>query len=388
MLFWYILLLLAGCVILIDLSMERRRRRSKSCHFASILILSILSIPLLLAGQMGMDYEGYKYFYDNLPAFGEYWRGADILPHNVEFGYQLIVMFAKSLNLGIRGPYFLSYLLACFAFLYGCRLASIPFLTGTALFILLIYPDFYGQQRMAVVTAFGVLSLGFLASRKQVGILLVTTIGTMFQYVSFAYLVAAAMLYVDKLSGSRGSFSGLRTKVSFCTLHKTIATDRLTLLIPIGLGAAFFSFASSMNQLGILQLAGFLESNFSTSAIVEKFLSYFYRSQFIEPSLLGSFATSVLIISCVLSFSKSPVYPFIRYGLVYLAVSVVVFLVFSPMPIMSYRVVNIFFNSGLLVVSAIILSRKEGSYIPALLALVLILNSYLELIWELGPYSM
>ena len=199
---WALLPFMASVMVVVDLLIGKTSRHSALGFFLASMFLGILSLFLFSAGDMGQDYQGYKFFYTNMPTFLEFFHGASLLPLNLEPGFQFIVMTAKSLELGVRGPVLLLYLLACLIFLRGCKIAQLPPLTASAFFIVLIYPDFYGQQRMAFVCACGILILGYLNSGKPISIIAVTLLAAMVQYVGVAYF--AALWHIGSIVAYRG----------------------------------------------------------------------------------------------------------------------------------------------------------------------------------------
>ena len=351
--FWYSLPLIATVIVIIDLIIGHNARHSALGYFLALMTLGILSLFLFSAGDMGVDYHGYKFFYVTMPTFMQFFNGAGLLPLNLEPGFQFIVMTAKSLGLGVRGPVLLLYFLACFIFLKGCKNGELPPLTVTALFILLIYPDFYGQQRMAFICACGICIIGYLNKSRPLGIILVTLLATMFQYVALAYFVALVFHYVDKRNPDYRGFITRRIIIVLGRLRKTFLRDSVTYLFPVIILISFILLATSVNQAIILQVVGVLEYGFARQLpIVEKFLSYYSRNSEISLSFLGFLSTSLFILIIIFSYNANPIYWKLRYGLVFLILALLSFAILSPLPFVSYRVVQLFYLPGLMYIGS------------------------------------
>lgn len=379
---------MTSVMVLIDLLIGQSSRHSAISFFLATIFLGILSILLFAAGEMGMDYHGYRVFYDIMPTFRQYWNGASLLPLNLEPGFQIIVMTAKSLGLGVRGPVLLLYFLSCFILLKGCKLAKLPPLTVSALFTLLIYPEFYGQQRMAFVYTCGILILGYLNSGKLSFIFMTTTLATMFQYVALAYLAALVVHFVDKERLPYVDTISSRFVIVFGGVRKTFSRDRILYIFPLTLVTALILAMSAANKTVIVMVLGLLESDFwQLSPVVQKFMSYYHRSQEIALSFWGFSGTALFILISLITYSAHPIYDRLRYGIYFLIISLFSFVILSPLPFVSYRVVLMFYLSGLIYVGSLIISRKVGLYIGPAALVVLILVRYINMVSSLGPYS-
>lgn len=375
-------------MVTLDFLTDRNARGSTLSFFLAATFLGPLSLLLFLAGDMGQDYHGYKFYYENMPTFLEFFLGGSLLPLNMEPGYQFIVMTAKSLGLGIRGPVSLLYLLACFIFLRGCKTAQLPPLTASALFILLIYPDFYGQQRMAFVCACGVLIIGYMKTARPLAIMMIILLATMLQYVALAYFAALVFYFLDKHNSDIRKFATQNTSIVLGRTKKTFSRESLIFIFPLALGMSVIFLVTDANKILILSGIKFFENGFAQNIpIVEKFLSYYYRNSIIDLSFLGFAATSVFILIVLFTFTASSIYWKLRYGLVFLIISSFSFAFLSALPFVSYRVVHMFYLVGLLYVGSIILTKKTGLYIGSAALIGLVIIRYINLFTSLGPYS-
>ena len=375
-------------MVTLDFLTDRDARGSTLSFFLAAMFLGLLSLLLFSAGDMGQDYHGYKFFYENMPTFREFFYGASILPLNLEPGYQFIVITAKSLGLGVRGPVSLLYLLACFIFLKGCKIAQLPPLTASALFILLIYPDFYGQQRMAFVFACGILILGYMKTARPLGIITMTLLATTVQYVALAYFAALVFHILDKQKSDPRKFAAHNISIVMGRMKKTFSRDSVASKFLLVLVVSVILLVTDANKVVILSLIESFENGFAQNVpIVEKFMSYYYRNSIINLSFLGTAATSVFILIVLFTFTATSIYWKLRYGLVFLIISIFSFALLSPLPFVSYRVVQMFYAAGLVYVGSIILTKKTGLYVGPAALIGLVIIRYINLFSSLGPYS-
>lgn len=388
MLFWILLPVIALVMVALDFLTDRDARGSTLSFFLAAMFLGLLSLLLFSAGDMGLDYHGYKFFYENMPTFLEFFYGASFLPLSLEPGYQFIVMTAKSLGLGVRGPVLLLYLLACFIFLRGCKNAQLPPLTASALFILLIYPDFYGQQRMAFVCACGILILGYMKTARPLGIITMILLATTVQYVALAYFAALVWYILDKKNSNSRKFAAQRISIVLGGMKKIFSREKVIIIFPLVLGVSVAFLFTDANTVLILYGIEIFENGFAQNVpIIEKFMSYYKRNSIINLSFLGFAATTVFILIVLFTFTASSIYWKLRNGLVFLILSIFSFAIFSPLPFVSYRVVQMFYLAGLLYVGSTILVKKTGLYIGSAALIGLVIIRYLNLFSSLGPYS-
>ena len=142
------------------------------------------------------------------------------------------------------------------------------------------------------------------------------------------------------------------------------------------------------NKVVILSLIESFENGFAQNVpIVEKFMSYYYRNSIINLSFLGTAATSVFILIVLFTFTATSIYWKLRYGLVFLIISIFSFALLSPLPFVSYRVVQMFYAAGLVYVGSIILTKKTGLYVGPAALIGLVIIRYINLFSSLGPYS-
>lgn len=388
MTFWILLPAISMAMLLLDLMMGRVERQSTVSFFLAWLFLVILSIPLFLAGEMGLDYQGYKYFYVSIPTVLSFLGGAELLPLGLEPGYQFIVMLAKSLGLGVRGPVVLLFFFSCYLLLKGCKIAELPPLTLSALFILLIYPDFYGQQRMAFAYACGVLILGYLGARKPFHILGVTLLATTVQYVSLAYAATLFVYFYDRKNLNYHQFLTRRLSIILGGLRKTFSADRISYAVPIGLVITLVLLTSSFSERIILFAIDILDSGFGRQIpMVDKFLQYYFRNSALELSFLGSIATALFIIILFATYTNTPNFWRVRFGLAFLVLSLLSFAFLASLPFVSYRLTQMFFLVGMMYTGAIIIFSNRGFYIAPVVFFLLLFIRYLNVVDSLGPYS-
>lgn len=389
MLFWAWLPLVSILMVITDMIIGHALRHSSLGFFLASMFLGILSFFLLVAGDMGVDYHGYKFFYETMPTFMQFYEGTSLLPLNLEPGFQFIVMTAKSLGLGIRGPVFLLYLLACFILLKGCKTAHIPPLTAAALFVLLIYPDFYGQQRMAFACACGILVLGYLTSGKPFGIIIIALLAAMIQYVALAYFAVLVLHFIDRKNSVYRKFISNRFSLVLGEVRKTFSRDRVSFIFPLTLVISLILLVSSANQTVIIRIVEILElGTLQQVAVVQKFMSYYHRNTLIDLSLLGFSGTTFFILIVIVTYTARPIYWKLRYGLLFLMTSLFSFALLSPLPFVSYRVVEMFYVPGLIYIGSLIVSKKGGMYIGSTALIVLTFVQYANVVSLLGPYSL
>lgn len=388
MIFWYLLPIISAFLLIIDFLTISNNRNSNVSYFIALICLLIFSFPLILSGEMGLDFQGYKYFYDNIPTFFEFLEGDKLLPLNLEPGYQYLVMIAKSFNLGDRGPVFLLHILSCFCLLKGCKVAQLPPITVSALFLLLVYPDFYGQQRMAFAYSVGILIIGFLKINKPLSILLMTIFAASFQYVAMAYVAVLFIYFIDKVNYEKNYLISKRLIVTYNKFRKIFSRDFVSYFFLLVIAISILLIISSTNIAIMLLLIDLLEAGFGTQLpFVDKFLQYYYRNQEVDLSFLGSLASTLFVIMLFLSYSSSSAYIKMRYGILFLILSILFFALLSPLPFLSYRVVQLFYLPGLIYVGSIIISKNKDLYVPSFIFIFLLSIRYVSVVSSLGPYS-
>lgn len=388
MFFWYLLPVISLSMLLLHFLTPKNLRLSSHAFLVSTAFLFCLVLPLYMAGNMGMDYTGYLLFYRNIPSFTEWINGKELLPFGLEPGYQIIVMLTKSLGLNERGPVSLLYLISVYAFLKGCRVASIPPLSASVFFILLIYPEFYGQQRMAAVYSLGVLVIAYLSVRNLYGVVFTTLIGALIQYVSLAYLACIFVFLIDNKRIFPNEFLSKRVVFSFGGFRKYFSKDVISFLtLPALFGLAAIILLPIQEKLIIFaveQVDSFLGGNFP---ITGKFISYYYRNTVIDTSYLGTLATCLLILFILFTYTAKSEFFKIRYGVAFLILSVLFFGFFAPLPFVSYRVVLLFSLAGFIYIGSIIISKKSALYITPILLISVAVLRYVTVVFSLGRYS-
>lgn len=388
MFFWYLLPVISVSMLLLHFLTPKNLRLSSYAFLVSAAFLFCLVLPLYMAGNMGVDYTGYLFFYRNIPSFTEWISGRGLLPFGLEPGYQFIVMVAKSLGLNERGPVSLLYLISVYALLKGCRVASISPLAASAFFILLIYPEFYGQQRMAAVYSFGVLIIAYLSVRNLYGVVFTTLISALIQYVSLAYLACILVFLIDNKRILPNEFLSKRVVFSFGNFRKYFSKDMISFLFfPVLFGLAVIILVPIQEKLIIFvveQVNSFLGGGFP---ITGKFLEYYYRNTAIDISYLGILATCLLVLFVLFTYTAKSGFFKIRYGVAFLILSVLFFGFFAPLPFVSYRVVLLFSLVGFIYVGSIIISKKPALYITPVLLISLVVLRYVTLVVSLGRYS-
>lgn len=171
-------------------------------------------------------------------------------------------------------------------------------------------------------------------------------------------------------------------------MKKIFSREKVIIIFPLVLGVSVAFLFTDANTVLILYGIEIFENGFAQNVpIIEKFMSYYKRNSIINLSFLGFAATTVFILIVLFTFTASSIYWKLRNGLVFLILSIFSFAIFSPLPFVSYRVVQMFYLAGLLYVGSTILVKKTGLYIGSAALIGLVIIRYLNLFSSLGPYS-
>lgn len=286
MIVWWIVGALSLSLFLLNSVMAKPSRHGNIAWVLSLSAFLFLFFLLAIRGEgVGVDWLAYKEIYSGIPTFPTLIIEGGWLPLNIEPGYQLYMSFLKFFNFHPNFlPTFL-FMISYIMIMKGCKRWRVPPLAMTAMIILLIYPHYYGQIRMAFVYTLGILiGLAVLNQSRKV-VIVKALLASSVQYIGLAYFAALPFIRRNALNPS---------------LKPSYLEWRLSTLkrINIVLAFVFISFVAYVVSEDILAAFMHLVS-LMDNPVASKLFSYYLRIEEVNRSFLGISVIAIFGISMV-----------------------------------------------------------------------------------------
>ena len=374
MIFWYFVAFLALGMLLINSSLTKSARLGRLAWWLSFLIFGILSIFLVARGDMGIDWFNYLDVYIKSPSFYSLVTQNNWLDFNLEPGFQVYMSILKLFELHYNLIPTLLFVVSYLMVMHGCKLWNISPLPMTAMITLLIYPNYYGQIRMAFVYTIGILIGLSILNRSTKHKFLLTLLSASFHYIGLTYLIA---LFVPLRLPNLFIFRSLNA-IDYTSLQKRLAT--VFFYLSLLFSCVLFSQPILQSIVSVLSL--------SSNPLSEKLTIYYLRITDLDQSNLGfllllAFASMLILFSNRESSARRTTV--FAAGIGFFAAALALAIT-SSFPVLSHRLFSIIFIPSMsILISSVSLGSKSNCLLYILLALYSF-NYFFRVSYSIGPY--
>jgi hypothetical protein len=374
MVFWYFVAFLGLGMLLINSFLTKSARLGRFAWLLSFLIFGFLAIFLATRGDMGVDWAPYTEAYALIPSFFSLITKNAWLPFNLEPGFQVFISILKLFELHHNLIPTVLFVVSYLMLMYGCKRWNTPPLPMTAIITLLVYPNYYGQIRMAFVYTIGVLIGLSVVNRSNKHLFQLSLLSASVQYIGIAYLMAVFL---------KPRFLNLLIFRPLNIIHYTSFRVRLaTVFFCLSLVFACIPFSQSiLNSIITVVSIG-------SNPLSDKLYSYYMRVADVDQSNLGLFLL-VAFASMLILFSnresttrRTTVF---AAGVGFFAAALIL-TISSTFPILSHRAVSMMVIPSTAILISSVSLRSKANFLLYILLVFYSLSSFFRVSYAIGPY--